>query len=136
MDTSSIYPRVKVIVADVLAIDESEVEPDGSLINDYGGESIDFLDLVYRLEREFKVKIPRGKIEKEARGALEDEAFAENGKLTEQGMVQLKEYLAEVPAERFKDGMSVAAIPTLFTVQTFCKLVLSAQERQEQPASS
>ena len=136
MDTSSIYPRVKVIVADVLAIDESEVEPNGSLINDYGGESIDFLDLVYRLEREFKVKIPRGQIEKEARGALEDEAFAENGKLTEQGMVQLKEYLAEVPAERFKDGMSVAAIPTLFTVQTFCKLVLHAQERQEQPASS
>jgi acyl carrier protein len=136
MDTSSIYPRVKVIVADVLAIDESEVEPDGSLINDYGGESIDFLDLVYRLEREFKVKIPRGQIEKEARGALEDEAFAENGKLTEQGMVQVREYLAEVPAERFKDGMSVAAIPTLFTVQTFCKLVLRAQERQEQPASS
>jgi acyl carrier protein len=136
MDTSSIYPRVKVIVADVLAIDESEVEPDGSLINDYGGESIDFLDLVYRLEREFKVKIPRGQIEKEARGALEDEAFAENGKLTEEGMVQLKEYLAEVPEERFKDGMSVVAIPTLFTVQTFCKLVLRAQERQEQPASS
>ena len=79
-----------------LAIDESEVEPDGSLINDYGGESIDFLDLVYRLEREFKVKIPRGQIEKEARGALEDEAFAENGKLTEEGMVQLKDYLAEV----------------------------------------
>ncbi|MGB3561896.1 MAG: acyl carrier protein [Thermoanaerobaculia bacterium] len=136
MDTSSIYPRVKVIVADVLAIDESEVEPDGSLINDYGGESIDFLDLVYRLEREFKVKIPRGQIEEEVRGALEDEAFAENGKLTEQGMAQLKEYLAEVPAERFKDGMSVAAIPTLFTVETFCKLVLRAQERQEQPASS
>jgi acyl carrier protein len=136
MDTSSIYPRVKVIVADVLAIDESEVEPDGSLINDYGGESIDFLDLVYRLEREFKVKIPRGQIEKEARGALENEAFAENGKLTEEGMVQLKEYLAEVPEERFKDGMSVVAIPTLFTVQTFCKLVLRAQERQEQPASS
>jgi acyl carrier protein len=135
MDTSSIYPRVKVIVADVLAIDESEVEPNGSLINDYGGESIDFLDLVYRLEREFKVKIPRGQIEKEARGALDDKAFAENGKLTEQGMVQLKEYLSEVPAERFKDGMSVAAIPTLFTVETFCKLVLNAQERQEQPAS-
>ncbi|TNF75530.1 MAG: acyl carrier protein [Acidobacteria bacterium] len=136
MDTSSIYPRVKVIVADVLAIDESEVEPNGSLINDYGGESIDFLDLVYRLEREFKVKIPRGQIEKEARGALEDEAFAENGKLTPEGMAQLKEYLSEVPAERFKDSMSVAAIPTLFTVETFCKLVLRAQERQEQPASS
>lgn len=136
MDTSSIYPRVKAIVADVLAIDESEVEPDGSLINDYGGESIDFLDLVYRLEREFKVKIPRGQIEKEARGALDDEAFAQNGRLTEQGMAQLKKYLSEVPEDRFKDGLSVTAIPTLFTVETFCKLVLRAQERQEQPASS
>ena len=57
MDTSSIYPKVREIVADVLAIEEDDVKPEGSLIDDYGGESIDFLDLVYRLEREFKVKI-------------------------------------------------------------------------------
>ena len=136
MDTSSVYPKIKVIVADVLAIDESEVRPEGSLIDDYGGESIDFLDLVFRLEREFKVKIPRGQIEKEARGALDDTEFAENGRLTEKGMVRLKEYLSEVPQDRFRNGMSVAEIPTLFTVETFCKLVRRAQEKNEQAASS
>jgi acyl carrier protein len=136
MDTSTVYPQVKKIVADVLAIDEEEVRPDGSLIDDYGGESIDFLDLIYRLEREFKVKIPRGQIEKEARGAMEDAEFAENGRLTETGMTRLQEYLSEVPADRFRDRMTVAEIPTLFTVETFCKLVLRAQERNAETASS
>lgn len=136
MDTSSIYPQVRAIVADVLAINESKIQPEGSLIDDYGGESIDFLDLVYRLEREFKVKIPRGQIETEARGALADAEFADNGRLTEKGMARLKEYLSEVPADRFRTSMSVAEIPTLFTVETFCKLVLRAKERQEQAASS
>lgn len=136
MDTSSIYPQVCAVVADVLAIDESKIKPEGSLIDDYGAESIDFLDLVYRLEREFKVKIPRGQIENDARGAMADEEFADNGRLTENGMARVREYLSEVPAERFRDRMSVAEIPTLFTVETFCKLVLRAQERQEQAASS
>lgn len=136
MDTSSIYPKVRAIVADVLAIDESEIRPEGSLIDDYGGESIDFLDLVFRLEREFKVKIPRGQIETEARGALEDSEFAVNGRLTEKGMARLKEYLSEVPAGRFRERMSVAEIPTLFTVETFCRLVLRARERQGEAASS
>jgi acyl carrier protein len=134
MDTSSIYPRVRAIVADVLAVDESKIRPDGSLIDDYGGESIDFLDLVFRLEKEFKVKIPRGQIEKEARGAMAESEFAENGRLTATGMTRLKEYLSEVPPERFRERMSVAEIPTLFTVETFCKLVLRAQERQGQSA--
>ena len=65
MNTNSIYPQVRAIVADVLVVDEAEITPDGSLVDEYGAESIDFLDLVYRLEREFKVKIPRGKIEKD-----------------------------------------------------------------------
>ena len=135
MDTSSVYPKVREIVADVLAIDEEEVRPDGSLIDDYGGESIDFLDLVYRLEREFKIKIPRGQIEKEARGGIEDAEFAKHGLLTETGMARLKEYLSEVPEDRFTNRITVAEIPTLFTVETFCKLVLRAQERREQAAS-
>jgi acyl carrier protein len=136
MDTSSIYPKVRAIVADVLAIDESKIQPQGSLIDDYGGESIDFLDLVFRLEKEFKVKIPRGQIEKETRGAMADSEFAEGGRLTDKGLERLKEYLSEVPPERFRQRMNVAEIPRLFTVETFCKLVLRAQERQGQPASS
>ena len=103
MDTSSIFPQVRAVVADVLAVNESKVKPEGSLIDDYGAESIDFLDLVYRLEREFKVKIPRGQIEKDARGAMADEEFAENGRLTEKGMARVREYLSEVPARNVRE---------------------------------
>ncbi len=129
MDIESIYPKVKVILADVLAIDEDDIELNKSLIKDLDAESIDFLDLVFRLEREFKIKIPRGQIEKEARGTLSDAEFEQNGVITEAGIVALKQYLSEVPEERFKSGLKVSEIPTLFTVATLCQLVIRAQAK-------
>jgi acyl carrier protein len=136
MNTDIIYPKVREIVADVLAIDESEIERDGSLIDDYGAESIDFLDLVYRLEREFKVKIPRGQIEEDVRTAMRDGEFEAKGRLTEEGLAQLREYLSEVPEDRIEPNMPVNLIPTLFTSETFCKVVIRALEQSEQSAAS
>jgi len=136
MDTESIYPKVREIVADVLAIDESEIRSDASLIDEYDAESIDFLDLVYRLEREFKVKIPRGQIEEDVRDALEGGEFEEKGRLTDLGLTKLKEYLSEVPEDRFSPRMPVNQIPVLFTTQTFCKVVLRARDRGEHAAAS
>jgi acyl carrier protein len=135
MDTDSIYPKVREIIADVLAFDEEEIRRDGSLVEDYSAESIDFLDLVYQLEREFKIKIPRGMIEQEARRGLSDEAFEENGRLTDKGLEALKAYLSEVPEDRFIPRMQVSLIPTLFTPETFCKIVLREMEGN-QPAAS
>ncbi|MEM1243190.1 MAG: acyl carrier protein [Pseudomonadota bacterium] len=134
MDVASVFPKIKVIVADVLAVDESEVELKKQLIAELGAESIDFLDLIFQLEREFKIKIPRGQIEKQARGALSDAEFEQGGVITEKGMVVLKEYLSEVPAENFKSGLKVAEIPTLFTVETLCKLVVNAHNQQTETA--
>src|SRR6476660_888121 len=91
-------------------------------------ESMDFLDMVFRLERAFKIKIPRGKIVENARGDLPETEFEQNGIVTEKGLVQLREYLSEVPAARFKTPMKVADIPRLFTPTTFCKLVVRAQK--------
>jgi acyl carrier protein len=136
MDIESIYPKVREIVADVLAIDESEIRRDASLIDEYEAESIDFLDLVYRLEREFKVKIPRGQIEQDVRTAMEGGDFEEKGRLTEQGLAALKEYLSEVPEDRFSPKMPVNQIPLLFTTETFCKVVLRAREQAEQAVAS
>jgi acyl carrier protein len=136
MNTDSIYPKVREIVADVLAIEEAEIERDGSLIDDYGAESIDFLDLVYRLEREFKVKIPRGQIEEDVRAAMGNADFERDGRVTDEGLVQLRQYLSEVPEERFQPNMPVNLIPTLFTAETFCNVVLRALERSEQIAAS
>jgi acyl carrier protein len=135
MNTDTIYPKVREIIADVLAFDEEEIERDGSLVDDYNAESIDFLDLVYQLEREFKIKIPRGMIEQEARRGLSDEEFAEHGRLTDKGLKRLQEYLSEVPEDRFTPRMQVSLIPTLFTPETFCKIVLREMEGGEQAAS-
>lgn len=126
MINQEIFNKVKEIIVDVLVIDEDKVQANSRLIADLGAESIDFLDLVFQLEKEFSIKIPRGQLEKNARGDLTEAEFEQNGVLTEKGLVALKNYLSEVPNEYFKSSMKTNEIPTLFTVETFCKLVESA----------
>jgi len=126
MNVESVYPKVREIIADVLVIDADEVSLNSRLIADLGAESIDFLDLVFQLEKEFSIKIPRGQLEKNARGHLAEEEFEKGGALTVEGMQALKNYLSEVPADNFKANLKVNEIPTLFTVETFCKLVVHA----------
>jgi acyl carrier protein len=126
MNTESVYPKVREIIADVLVIDEDDVSLTSRLIVDLGAESIDFLDLVFQLEKEFGIKIPRGQLEKNARGDLTEDEFEKGGMLTDKGMVALKNYLSEVPADYFKVSMKLNEIPMLFTVETFCKLIVEA----------
>lgn len=129
MDVQSVFPEVAAIIADVLVVDKSEVELNKRLIDDLGAESIDFLDLIFQLEKKFNIKIPRGQIEKEARGNLSDAEFEQGGVITEKGLEALKNYLAELPPDSFKANLKVNEIPTLFTVETMCKLVVKAQEK-------
>lgn len=131
MNVESVYPKVREIIADVLVIDEEDVTKNSRLIADLGAESIDFLDLVFQLEKEFSIKIPRGQLEKNARGALAEDEFEKGGVLTPQGLEALKNYLSEIPAEHFKPSMKVNEIPMLFTVETFCKLVVAATNEQK-----
>ncbi|MGE5087939.1 MAG: acyl carrier protein [Candidatus Levyibacteriota bacterium] len=129
----AVFPKVAETMADALGCDVDDIKPDVSLIEGLDAESIDFLDMVFRLERAFKIKIPRGKIVENARGDLPDAEFEEKGIVTEKGLAQLKTYLSEVPDERFKTPLKVADIPRLFTPTTFCKLVVRAQK--EAPAA-
>ena len=133
-DVDAVFPKVADTIADALGCDLEEVKRDASLINDLGAESIDFLDLVFRLERAFKIKIPRGKIVEDSRGTLSEAEFEQKGLVTDQGLAQLKAFLSEVPAERFRTPLKVAEIPRLFTAETFCKLVIRAQ-RATPPAA-
>lgn len=132
MNVESVYPKVRTIIADVLVLDEAEVTLNSRLIGDLGAESIDFLDLVFQLEKEFEIKIPRGQLEKNARGELSEEEFEQNGVLTAAGMQALRNYLSEVPADYFKENMKLNEIPALFTVETFCKLIVAATVDQAQ----
>ncbi|MDI9818718.1 MULTISPECIES: acyl carrier protein [unclassified Legionella] len=131
MNIDSVYPKVREIIADVLVIDEEEIALNSRLIADLGAESIDFLDLVFQLEKEFSIKIPRGQLEKNARGDLAEDEFEKGGVITAKGMQALKNYLSEVPAENFKANMKVNEIPMLFTVETFCKLIIAAVNEQK-----
>jgi len=129
-EIAAVYPKVAETLADALGCEVADVKLDASLIEDLQAESIDFLDLVFRLERAFKVKIPRGKIVEDARGTLTEAEFEQKGIVTEAGVARLKSFLSEVPPARFKTPLKSADIPRLFTPETFCKVVLRAQKAQ------
>ena len=126
-EIQAVYPTVAKTIADALGCDVDQVKLDVSLIEGLDAESIDFLDLVFRLERAFKLKIARGKIIEDARGDLPEAEFEQKGVVTEAGMQRLRNFLSEVPADRFVTPLKVADIPRLFTAETFCKLVVRAQ---------
>src|SRR5438874_10366708 len=96
----AVYPKVAETMADALGCDVEDIKPKVSLIEGLDAESIDFLDMVFRLERAFKIKIPRGKIVENARGTLSEAEFEDKGVVTSAGLAQLKAYLSEVPDER------------------------------------
>lgn len=126
MTPQSLFPQISAIIADVLMLDASEIQLNSRLIDDLGAESIDFLDLAFQLEKTFNIRIPRGQIERNARGTLTEEEFEKGGILTPQGLAALKAYLNEVPESAFKPNLKLSEIPLLFTVETFCKIVMAA----------
>ncbi|HMN75769.1 MAG TPA: phosphopantetheine-binding protein [Burkholderiaceae bacterium] len=126
-EINAVFPTVAQTMADALGCDLEDIKLDVSLIEGLDAESIDFLDMVFRLERAFKIKIPRGKIVENARGTLSEAEFESGGIVTDAGMAQLRAYLTEIPADRFKTPMKAKDIPRLFTPETFCKLVITAQ---------
>ena len=123
----AVFPTVQKTLADALGCDADDIKLDVSLIEGLDAESIDFLDMVFRLERAFKIKVPRGKIIEDVRGEMPVEEFEQGGVLTEKGLARLREYLAEIPEDRFKLPMRVDQIARLYTPETFCKLVIRAQ---------
>ena len=126
-EVAEVFPMVREIIADALGTEVDEVSLGSELIHDLGAESIDFLDIVYRLERRFSVKIPRGRIEAEVRGGLSEKEFENGGVLTTAALDRLRDVMEEIPAERIRAGLQVVEIPRLFTVETFCRTVVRAR---------
>ena len=128
----AVWAKVQDAFAAALGLEEDEIELDSKLIEDLGAEILDFLDIVYRLERAFDIKIPRGGIESSA----QEEAggtYEVDGILTDEGLSALKQLMPEVPADEFVDGLRVTEVPELFRVATFYNLVchLMAQASQQ-----
>jgi acyl carrier protein len=125
-----IEDTVRAIVAESLAIDVSQVSPTVSLIEELGAESLDFLDIVFKLERAYDIQITRGELERAARGDMSDDEFAPGGVISEAGLARLRELMPEVAAQ-IKPGLHPGQILSLFTVQTFVHLVLGKQEQRK-----
>ena len=117
-----LYKHVLASVADVLAIDGGKIAPGASLIDELGAESLDFLDLLFRLETDFKVKIPRDGIRVIAQDGLAD-GFEQAGVLTPAALERLKILMPEVDAAKLTPGVRSHQLPNLFTVETFVRLV-------------
>jgi acyl carrier protein len=119
--------KVCELVAKSLARDPAEVKLANCLMEDLGAESLDFLDIVFELERAFNIQITRGEMERAARGDMSEEEFAPNGTISEVGLRRLRELMPEV-SHRIHAGLRPAQILSLFTVQTFVNLVSAKQQ--------
>lgn len=120
--TLPIADTVRDIVAQALGADPAKVLPQVSLIDDLAADSLDFLDIVFKLEVAFGIQITRGEIEGAARGDMSPEAFAPEGLVSDAGLARLRELLPEA-ADKIQPGLHQGQILTLFTPQTFVHLV-------------
>jgi acyl carrier protein len=118
-----VIDRVRAVIADALYLDAGEVQRESSLMKDLGAESIDFLDIMFRLEKEFGIKLPKGEVERRSRGGLSDAEFAVDGKLTPAAIQAVKAAMPEVNPAEFSRNLLLRDLPSLFTVATFERMV-------------
>jgi acyl carrier protein len=118
-----VFSKVQRALVDALGVDEEEVTPGARLVGDLGAESIDFLDIVFRLEKAFDIKIPRGELFPE--DILTNAQYVQNGKVTAEGLVQLKQRMPFADLTAFSANPSVQDFGNLLTVQDMCRYVQS-----------
>ncbi|MGN6591420.1 MAG: phosphopantetheine-binding protein, partial [Terriglobales bacterium] len=106
-----IVNKVREAVAEVLGRELSEVNASSSLMNDLNAESLDFLDLLFRLESGFGIKIPRGGIQRATQGSLTEAEFQQNGVLTPAALERLRLLMPEVAADKLHAGLTAREIP-------------------------
>lgn len=118
-----VYQKVSAVLIEAMNLDEDEIKPTATLQGDLGAESIDFLDVVFRLERELGIKIPRGELFPEAifQG---DPDFVQNGKLTDKGLEELRTRIPFADLSRFEQNPELQGLSDLFTVDMIVKYIV------------
>ena len=115
-----IFQKVQSTLVDALGVDEEDVIPTATLSNDLGAESIDLLDIVFRLERNFGIKIPRGELFPEN---ISDPELTQDGKLTPRGVAELKQRMPFADLSEFEANPEVERLLDLYTVETLVHYV-------------
>jgi acyl carrier protein len=113
--TADLHRKVTSVLAEVLAVDEGAVSPAASLQRDLGADSLDLLEIMFRLEQEFGIEIPRGELWPESNFRIRPE-WIQDGKLTDNGLAELHAILPFADLRRLQAGQELGAIADLFTV--------------------
>jgi acyl carrier protein len=120
-----IFQKVQGTLVDALGVDEDDVSPGATLFKDLGAESIDLLDIVFRLERNFGIKIPRGELFPEN---ISDPDLIENGRLTAKGLAEIKQKMPFADLTTFEKNPEVEKLFDLYTVDTLVQYVSNKLE--------
>ena len=124
LSRDEIFNKVQGVLVDALGVDEEEVNPKATLREDLGAESIDFLDIVFRLEKAFSIKIPRGELFPEDLDTLRnDPNYVAGGKITPTGMAELKKRMPYADFSDFEKDPSVDKAGQLITVDTITNYI-------------
>lgn len=122
-----VYATVQETLVDALGVDEDEVSPTATLMGDLGAESIDFLDIVFRLEKNFGVKIPRGELFPENLVAA-DSGFIVDGVVTPAGILELRSKMPHANVDKLAADPRVEKVQDLFTVEMVVNFLLKKLE--------
>jgi acyl carrier protein len=124
MDREQVLEQVRTVMVDALGVADVEVMEDATLMGDLGAESIDFLDIVFRLEKAFGIKIPREELFP-AEALMSNPEFVSNGKLTEKGLAELKAKMPHTDISEFEKNPEMSKFADLFTVGMIVNFVES-----------
>ena len=118
-----VYEKVQAALVDALGVDDEEVTPDATMVGDLGAESIDFLDIVFKLEKAFDIQIPREELFPE--DILTNSDYVKDGKVTEEGLAELKKRMSWADLSKFEENPRVQDFGDLLTVNDLCSYVNS-----------
>lgn len=122
MSRDEIFQEVQEVMVDALGVDDDEVTAEATLMGDLGAESIDFLDIVFRLEKTFGIKIPREELFP-AESLMNNPEFVKNGKLTETGLTELRDKIPHTDLTVFENDPDINKLGDLFTVDAIVNYV-------------
>jgi acyl carrier protein len=124
MTNEKIREAVRTSVAEALGVEEDEVTPDATLMEELGAESIDLLDILFRIERSIGVKIQAADLSEYVQGGIPDEEFGdENEIITPKGLTQLKKVMPQLDAEALAGQLPADQVMSHFTVENLVTLV-------------
>jgi acyl carrier protein len=118
-----IFDKVKSCLVEALGVDDDEVTPEATLSGDLGAESIDFLDIVFRLEKAFNIKVPRGELFPE--DVLTNSQYVQDGRVTPEGLAQLRQRMPFANLDAFEANPNVKDFVSMLTVQDLVRYVES-----------